>query len=158
MPRRAGADRARVFARCAYRLRGVPPLPARDTSAARLHTPLAWRVHLHSTRSVAVSCLADVDTADVLPPLTGYYVMRIGTLPPAPYFPPGDEGLGDAVAQLAGRNNAELLVNHGPVVAASDLAAAANAIEELESAHQLGERFGLVNDWPQSGSWYPLNY
>ena len=27
-------------------------------------------VHLHSTHSVAVSCLADVDPTDVLPPLT----------------------------------------------------------------------------------------
>jgi ribulose-5-phosphate 4-epimerase/fuculose-1-phosphate aldolase len=31
-------------------------------------------VHLHSTHSVAVSCLADVDPDDVLPPLTAYYV------------------------------------------------------------------------------------
>ena len=32
-------------------------------------------VHLHSTHSVAVSCLADVDTDNVLPPLTAYYVL-----------------------------------------------------------------------------------
>ena len=37
-------------------------------------------VHLHSTHSVAVSCLADVDHADVLPPITAYYIMRIGRL------------------------------------------------------------------------------
>ena len=34
-------------------------------------------VHLHSTHSVAVSILEDVDTDDVLPPLTPYYVMRV---------------------------------------------------------------------------------
>lgn len=94
-------------------------------------------VHLHSTHSVAVSCLADVNPADVLPPLTAYYVMRIGMLPLVPYFPPGDEGLGDAVAQLAGRHHAVLLANHGPVVAGSDLAAATNAIEELEETAKL---------------------
>ena len=44
-------------------------------------------VHLHSTHSVAVSCLADVDPADVLPPITAYYVMRVGRLPLVPYFP-----------------------------------------------------------------------
>ena len=41
-------------------------------------------VHLHSTHSVAVSVLEDVDPADVLPPLTAYYVMRIGSLPLVP--------------------------------------------------------------------------
>src|SRR5690242_18747524 len=29
-------------------------------------------VHLHSTHSVAVSCLAELDPADVLPPITAY--------------------------------------------------------------------------------------
>jgi hypothetical protein len=43
-------------------------------------------VHLRSTHSVAVSCLCHADTTDVLPPLTAYYVMRIGRLPLVPYF------------------------------------------------------------------------
>src|SRR5690606_22988411 len=47
-------------------------------------------VHLHSTHSVAVSCLADIDPADVLPPITAYYVMKVGKLPLIPYFAPGD--------------------------------------------------------------------
>ena len=33
-------------------------------------------VRLHSTHSVALSILADVDPDDVLPPLTAYFVMR----------------------------------------------------------------------------------
>src|SRR5262249_13936567 len=33
-------------------------------------------VHLHSAHSVAVSCLADVDPNNVLPPITAYYAMR----------------------------------------------------------------------------------
>jgi len=41
-------------------------------------------VHLHSTHSVAVSCLAEVDPHDVLPPITAYYVMRVGRLPLVP--------------------------------------------------------------------------
>jgi len=55
-------------------------------------------VHLHSTHSVAVSCLDGIDHANCLPPITAYYVMRIGALPLVPYFPPGDEALAEAVA------------------------------------------------------------
>jgi ribulose-5-phosphate 4-epimerase/fuculose-1-phosphate aldolase len=94
-------------------------------------------VHLHSTHSVAVSVLADVDAADVLPPLTAYYVMRIGRLPLVPYYAPGDLELADAVRGFAGKHHAVLLANHGPVVAGSTLAAAADAVEELEATAKL---------------------
>lgn len=94
-------------------------------------------VHLHSTWSVAVSCLADVDPVDVLPPITAYYVMRVGRLPLVPYFRPGDSALGDAVEALADRHHAVLLANHGPVVAGSSLQAAMDAIEELEETAKL---------------------
>jgi 3-dehydro-4-phosphotetronate decarboxylase len=94
-------------------------------------------VHLHATHSVAVSLLEDLDPADVLPPLTAYYVMRIGTLPLAPYFAPGDLKLADAVRRFAGKHHALLLANHGPVVGGSSLAAAADAAEELEATAKL---------------------
>jgi len=94
-------------------------------------------VHLHSTHSVAVSVLADVDPDDVMPPLSAYYVMRVGTLPLVPYFPPGDGALADAVGALSARHHALLLANHGPVVAGSNLTAAADAIEELEATARL---------------------
>jgi 3-dehydro-4-phosphotetronate decarboxylase len=94
-------------------------------------------VHLHSTHSVAVSCLADIDSADVLPPLTAYYVMRIGTLPMIPYFPPGDRELAGAVAELASKHHAILLANHGPIVAGKSLDNAVYAIEELEETAKL---------------------
>ena len=58
-------------------------------------------VHLHSTYSVAVSCCGDVDPTNVLPPITAYYTMKVGTLPLAPYFPPGSLDLADAVRKLA---------------------------------------------------------
>ena len=94
-------------------------------------------VHLHSTHSVAVSVLAELDPADLLPPLTAYYIMRIGRLPLVPYHPPGDMALADAVGALAGKHHAMLLANHGPVVAGSSLAAATDAIEELEATARL---------------------
>ena len=94
-------------------------------------------IHLHSTHSVAVSVLADIDVNDVLPPITAYYVMRIGSLPLVPYFAPGDMQLADAVRRFAGKHHAVLLANHGPVVAGSSLAAAADAVEELEETAKL---------------------
>jgi ribulose-5-phosphate 4-epimerase/fuculose-1-phosphate aldolase len=94
-------------------------------------------VHLHSTHAVAVSVLADVDPANVLPPLTAYYAMRIGTLPLLPYFAPGDAKLADAVDAAAARHHAVLLANHGPVVSGTSLSAAADAIEELEATAKL---------------------
>lgn len=94
-------------------------------------------VHLHSTHSVAVSCLHGIDHDDVLPPITAYYVMRVGKLPLVPYFAPGDMALGEAVGRLAAKHSAMLLANHGPVVAGSSLSAAVDAIEELEETARL---------------------
>jgi 3-dehydro-4-phosphotetronate decarboxylase len=94
-------------------------------------------VHLHSTHSVAVSCIAGLDEADVLPPLTAYYVMRVGKLPLVPYFPPGDTRLAAAVRQVAAEHAAVLLANHGPVVAGKSLDATVGAIEELEATAKL---------------------
>lgn len=94
-------------------------------------------VHLHATHSVAVSVLDDVNADDVLPPLTAYYLMRVGRLPLVPYFAPGDEQLAHAVRARADRHHALLLANHGPVVAGTTLAAAADAIEELEATAKL---------------------
>ena len=94
-------------------------------------------IHLHATHSVAVSVLEEIDPADVLPPLTAYYVMRIGNLPLVPYFAPGDMQLAQAVRDYAGKHHALLLANHGPVVAGVTLAAAADAVEELEATARL---------------------
>ena len=94
-------------------------------------------VHLHSTHSVAVSILDKIDPADALPPLTAYFVMRVGRLPLVPYYPPGDESLAKAVGKLAGQHHAVLLANHGPVVAGSSLANAQYATEELEETAKL---------------------
>ncbi len=94
-------------------------------------------VHLHSTHSVAVSCMADVDPKNVLPPITAYYVMKIGRLPLIPYFPPGDVDLAKAVGEMASDHHAVLLANHGPVVAGKSLRDAVYAMEELEETAKL---------------------
>ena len=94
-------------------------------------------VHLHSTHSVAVSCLHDINPKNVLPPITAYYVMKIGTLPLVPYFPPGDLNLARAVREMASDHHAVLLANHGPVVAGKSLEDAVYATEELEETAKL---------------------
>ena len=94
-------------------------------------------VHLHSTHSVAVSCLVGIDKKNVLPPITAYYVMKIGTLPLVPYFPPGDLNLAKAVSEMATDHHAVLLANHGPVVAGKSLKDAVYAMEELEETAKL---------------------
>jgi len=94
-------------------------------------------VHLHSTHSVAVSCLDGINHEDVLPPITAYYVMRVGKLPLIPYYAPGDKALGEAVGRCAAQHAAVLLANHGPVVSGTSLSAAVDAMEELEETARL---------------------
>ena len=94
-------------------------------------------VHLHSTHSAAVSCMGGLDPDDCLPPLTPYFVMKIGRLPLIPYARPGDAALADAIRARATRHSAVLLANHGPVVSGSSLEAALYATEELEETAKL---------------------
>jgi ribulose-5-phosphate 4-epimerase/fuculose-1-phosphate aldolase len=94
-------------------------------------------VHLHSTHSVAVSVLADIDPQEPIPPITAYYVMKIGKLALLPYYAPGDMTLANAVREVAGKHHAVLLANHGPVVAGKDLETAVYATEELEETAKL---------------------
>jgi ribulose-5-phosphate 4-epimerase/fuculose-1-phosphate aldolase len=94
-------------------------------------------VHLHSTHSAAVSCMGGLDPADCIPPLTAYYVMKIGHLPLIPYYRPGDPALGEAIRNLARKHSAVLLANHGPVVSGATLEAAVYATEELEETAKL---------------------
>ena len=94
-------------------------------------------VHLHATHSVAVSMLPGLDPDDALPPLTAYYLMKVGRTALLPYHRPGDARVEAAIRGLAGRYSAVLLANHGPVVAGASLEAAVWAIEELEATAKL---------------------
>lgn len=94
-------------------------------------------VHLHSTMATAAACLEGVD-AEPIPPLTPYFVMRIGPrLPVVPYYRPGDAAMEPAIAEHARTSRAVLLANHGPVVSGQTLAEAVYAAEELEEAAKL---------------------
>ena len=94
-------------------------------------------VHLHSTHSVALSMLPEIDEDNVLPSYTPYSIMLLGKVKLLPFFVPGDPAMGDAIRGLAGKRSAVLLANHGPVVSGKDLEASVNAIEELEATAKL---------------------
>jgi 3-dehydro-4-phosphotetronate decarboxylase len=94
-------------------------------------------VHLHSTMATAIACLPS-DADSTIPPLTPYFVMRIGRhLPIIPYFRPGDPAMEPAIRAAAGEARAVLLANHGPVVCGRTLTDAVYAAEELEEAAKL---------------------
>ena len=95
-------------------------------------------VHLHSTMATAVACLADADPVNPIPPLTPYFVMRVGrTMPVIPYYRPGDAAMEPAIRTAAVGARAVLLANHGPVVSGRTLTDAVYAAEELEEAAKL---------------------
>ncbi len=95
-------------------------------------------VHLHSTLATAVACLPEVNADNPIPPLTPYFVMRIGRrLPVIPYFRPGDPAMEPAIRAAAPDARAVLLANHGPVVSGKTLLDAVYAAEELEEAAKL---------------------
>ena len=61
-------------------------------------------VHLHSTMATAVACLPDVDAANPIPPLTPYFVMRVGrSMPIVEYYRPGDPAMEPAINAAAAR-------------------------------------------------------
>ena len=95
-------------------------------------------VHLHSTHATAVGCLPDVDPTNPIPPLTPYFVMRVGrSMPIVEYYRPGDAAMEPAIHAAALGARAVLLANHGPVVSGKTLTDAVYAAEELEEAAKL---------------------
>lgn len=92
-------------------------------------------VHLHSTYVTAISCLRE---NQVIPPLTPYFVMRLGReVPTVPYYRPGSADMRQDIIEAAAQSPAMILSNHGSIVAGSSLEGAVNAAEELEVSAQL---------------------
>ena len=120
-------------------LSGDAPTKEIPLHAALYETRSASRaiVHLHSTHSVALSMLPEIDPRAALPPMTPYYLMKCGPTALVPYYRPGDPAVADAIKGLAGKYSSVLLANHGPVVAGDSLEAAVFAMEELEETAKL---------------------
>ncbi len=94
-------------------------------------------VHTHSTHLVSLSLNGVWKTDDVLPPITPYYVMKVGHIPLIAYRRPGDPAVAEQVSKLATKVRGVLLERLGPVVWESSVSKAAFALEELEETAKL---------------------
>ena len=101
-------------------------------------------IHSHSTPLVALT-LAGVWTPEaILPPITPYFVMKVGQVPLLPYHRPGDPAVAElvatAIAQARQRGatlRAVLLDRLGPNVWHDSPAAAMATLEELVETARL---------------------
>ena len=101
-------------------------------------------IHTHSTHLVALTLAGVWRATDVLPPITPYYVMKVGHVPLIPYHRPGDPAVGDLVAEAMASAHASgapiravLLERLGPNVWHESPAAAMATLEELEETARL---------------------
>ena len=101
-------------------------------------------LHTHSTQLVQLSLQGVWREDDLLPPITPYFVMKVGHVPLVPYRRPGDPATADAVADrislatARGRPiRAVLLDRLGPLVWAPSPATAMATLEELEETARL---------------------
>jgi len=94
-------------------------------------------VHLHSTYSVALSCLEALNEQEPLPVFTPYYLMRVAPLAVLPYFRPGSSELGAAVGAAAAQHDCLLLRNHGIITLGGSMDEAVDRAEELEETAKL---------------------
>ena len=94
-------------------------------------------VHVHSPHAAALSCTTPWHPLSAVPPLTPYFVMRVGQTPLIPYATPGNAGQATVIEELPFPFRAVLLQNHGSVTAAASMAAALEAAIELEEVSRL---------------------
>jgi len=101
-------------------------------------------IHTHSTHLVALTLAGVWSHADIVPPITPYYVMKVGHVPLIAYHRPGDpavaERVTEAIASARGRGapiRAVMLDRLGPNVWHESLAAAMATLEELEETARL---------------------
>jgi ribulose-5-phosphate 4-epimerase/fuculose-1-phosphate aldolase len=94
-------------------------------------------VHTHSTHLVALTLAGVWQPGDVVPPITPYYVMKVGHIPLIPYARPGAPEVAEQVAALASQVRGVLLERLGPVVWHGSVSDAAFVLEELEETAKL---------------------
>jgi 3-dehydro-4-phosphotetronate decarboxylase len=101
-------------------------------------------IHSHSTHLVALTLSGVWKPDDIVPPITPYYVMKVGHVPLVPYHRPGDPAVGEIVAQIIHEMRtrktpirAVMIDRLGPNVWHSSLTSAMAALEELEETARL---------------------
>jgi 3-dehydro-4-phosphotetronate decarboxylase len=103
-------------------------------------------IHTHSTHCVALTLRDELanDKKELLPPITPYFVMKVGHVPVVPYHRPGAPEVGLIAAALireyGGRDirlRALMLSRLGPVVFHQSLVQTMAVLEELEETAKL---------------------
>ncbi|MEI2417686.1 aldolase [Orrella sp. JC864] len=130
---------------------GQAPAGARPSKTITLHRRIYGAepqarcvIHTHSTHLVALTLKGVWRQADIVPPITPYYVMKVGHVPLIAYRRPGDPQVGELVAQAiaAGQQagaplRAVMLDRLGPNVWHESPTAAMAVLEELEETARL---------------------
>lgn len=101
-------------------------------------------IHTHSTHLVALTLAGVWSVDDIVPPITPYFVMKVGHVPLIPYQRPGDPAVAELVAAriaaFAARGTpirAVMLERLGPNVWHRSPAEAMAVLEELEETAKL---------------------
>ncbi|MBP0638000.1 aldolase [Cupriavidus sp. AcVe19-6a] len=101
-------------------------------------------IHTHSTHLVALTLSGAWSTEDILPPITPYFVMKVGHVPLIEYHRPGDPRAAELVAKAiavqrarGGRLRAVMLDRLGPNVWGTTPAVVMATLEELEETARL---------------------
>jgi ribulose-5-phosphate 4-epimerase/fuculose-1-phosphate aldolase len=101
-------------------------------------------MHTHATHLVSLTLQGVWQQADILPPITPYYVMKVGHVPLVPYHRPGAPEVATQVAQRIGDSlqrakpiRGVMLERLGPVVWHQSPAEAGAVLEELEETAKL---------------------
>jgi ribulose-5-phosphate 4-epimerase/fuculose-1-phosphate aldolase len=101
-------------------------------------------IHTHSTHLVALTLQGVWSDDDIVPPITPYYVMKVGHVPLVRYRRPGDpavaEQVAERIARFAARGTpirAVMLERLGPNVWHASPAEAMAVLEELEETARL---------------------
>ena len=109
-------------------------------------------IHTHSTHAVALSLAGAWSEAELLAPITPYFVMKVGHVPVVPYHRPGAVAAAEWVARAIARYGsagtpirAVMLERLGPNVWHEAPATAMAVLEELEETARLA---CLVRDAP----------
>jgi 3-dehydro-4-phosphotetronate decarboxylase len=101
-------------------------------------------IHTHSTHLVALTLQGVWSADDIVPPITPYFVMKVGHVPLIAYHRPGDPAVAERVAETIARFAARgtplralMIERLGPNVWHDSPAAASAVLEELEETARL---------------------
>ena len=121
-------------------------------ASRRFDRDTACIIHTHSTHCVALTLSPHMSATELLPPITPYFVMKVGHVPLIPYHRPGSPDVSHEVAEVIVRYGeagvpirAVMLARLGPNVWHVSPATAMAVLEELEETARLMLLGGLVS-------------